>query len=151
MQQAHSSAQHTAVPLPCIYPLTAPNSSAKTSRREIKTLVLMSKSISIHAKLHKSSLTIQTLGRWCKQFAWSTWDWINAKYDKNWKQKEHQVNLWMEGRNDFFYRTLRRCLHNIFQLLSLKEKQKTLHSVWFLKKVYFTLQDFLLAVATCNR
>lgn len=136
MQQPHSSAQHTAVPLPCIYPLTAPNSSAKTSRREIKTLVLMSKSISIHANLHKSSLTVhQTLGR-CNQFAWSTWDWINAKYDKNRKQKEHQVNLWMEGRNDFFYRTLRQCLYYIFQLLSLKEKQKTLDTVFGFSKKF---------------
>jgi len=41
----------------------------------------------------------------------------------------------------------------IFQLLTLKKKQKdSRHSGWFLKKkVYFTLQDFLLAVATCNR
>ncbi len=103
-----SSAQYTAVRLACICPLTAPNSSAKTISREIKTLVLMSKSISILAKNgYKFSLTVhQTLRWWCKQFAWSIWDWINVKYDsktQNWKKhtkkKTHQVKIWDEKKN----------------------------------------------------
>lgn len=57
----------------------------------------------------------------------------------------------MDGGEEWFYRTLRQMsLVLIFLALSLKEKQNSRHSGWFLKKVYFTLQDFLLAVATCN-
>lgn len=112
MQQPHSSAQYTAVWLLCIYPLTALNSSAKTSRREIKTLVLMSISISILASYTNPALLFRLLR--CKQPAWSTRDWINVKYDsKKWKQiKNIKLKYGLRGGTIFFffYRTLRQCL-----------------------------------------
>lgn len=115
MQQPHSSAQYTAVWLLCIYPLTAPNSSAKTSRREIKTLVLMSISISILASYTNPALLFRLLR--CKQPAWSTRDWINVKYDsKKWKQiKNIKLKYGLRGGTIFFF------LQNI-KTMSLKKK-----------------------------
>lgn len=104
MQQPHSSAQYTEVWLQCIYPLTALNSSAKTSRREIKTLVLMSKSISTLASYTNPGLLVHQTPERCKQPAWSTRDWINVKYDsKNWKQiKNIKLKYGLKGRTIYF-------------------------------------------------